>query len=96
MFVNHNDANDFNVIVDPQIHQTVCAIIDFGDTCSSFRIADVAITCTYAMQFEEDIADCMTKILRGYHQENPLQERGSQSLICFCDGALMSEYFNGE
>jgi Ser/Thr protein kinase RdoA (MazF antagonist) len=86
--VNHNDANDFNVIVDPKNHQSVCSIIDFGDTCFSFRIADLAITCTYAMQFEEDIVDCMTNILRGYHQENPLQINEVKVLYAFVMGRL--------
>ena len=86
--VNHNDANDFNVIVDPLNHQSVCSIIDFGDTCFSFRIADLAITCTYAMQFEEDIVDCMTNILRGYHQENPLQIEEVKVLYAFVMGRL--------
>jgi Ser/Thr protein kinase RdoA (MazF antagonist) len=95
LFVNHNDANDFNVIVDPSNHQKVCAIIDFGDTCTSFRIADVAITCTYAMQFEDDIAEAMTAILQGYHQENPLQENEINALYAFtmarlCHSILMA------
>lgn len=93
--VNHNDANDLNVIVDPLQHQKVCAIIDFGDTCTSFRIADVAITCTYAIAFEENIVQAMAMIMHGYHQENPLQSNEIQALYAFimarmCQSILMA------
>ncbi len=57
--VLHNDANDMNVIVadDGQGAQRVRSVIDFGDMCTSFRLADLAIACTYAMQHETDPGD---------------------------------------
>jgi Ser/Thr protein kinase RdoA (MazF antagonist) len=76
------------VLVDSNNHQSVCSIIDFGDACHSFRIADLAITCTYAMQFEEDIVGAMIEILRGYHQENPLQINEVKALYAFVMGRL--------
>jgi Ser/Thr protein kinase RdoA (MazF antagonist) len=78
MSVIHNDANDFNVIVDsdandPRPH--VNAIIDFGDMCRHLRIVDLAITMVYAVQSIEDeqaVQDCLMAILSGYQRHNPL------------------------
>ena len=78
MSVIHNDANDFNVIVDsdandPRPH--VNAVIDFGDMCRHLRIVDLAITMVYAVQSiknEEAVRDCLLAIVRGYQTQNPL------------------------
>jgi Ser/Thr protein kinase RdoA (MazF antagonist) len=78
MSVIHNDANDFNVIVDsdatdPRPH--VNAIIDFGDMCRHLRIVDLAITMVYAVQSiekENDVRACLLAILHGYQTQHPL------------------------
>jgi Ser/Thr protein kinase RdoA (MazF antagonist) len=71
--VLHNDANDLNVIVTLHDHQPkVSAVIDFGDMCTSFRLADLAIACTYAMQHEDDPVACARTIVRGYLAQCPL------------------------
>ena len=62
--VLHNDANDLNVIVGDE--NLVTAVIDFGDMCTGFRLAELAIACTYAMQHEPDPVDCARRILAGY------------------------------
>ena len=62
--VLHNDANDLNVIVNDRAE--VSAVIDFGDMCTGFRLAELAVACTYAMQHEEDPVDCARHMLRGY------------------------------
>lgn len=72
--VLHNDANDLNVIVadDGSGGRRVTAVIDFGDMCTSFRLADLAIACTYAMQHEAEPVACARTIVGGYLRECPL------------------------
>lgn len=74
MSVVHNDANDHNVIVaegaDGNRH--VRSVIDFGDMCTSFRVANLAIACTYAMQHADDAAACAHRVVRGYQRHAPL------------------------
>ncbi|KRE89319.1 hypothetical protein ASG87_02970 [Frateuria sp. Soil773] len=95
--VLHNDANDLNVIVadDGAGGKHVSAVIDFGDMCTSFRLADLAIACTYAMQHEADPVGCAQRIVGGYLAEQPLLRRELESLHGFilarlCQSVLMA------
>ncbi len=82
MTVVHNDANDYNVIVtrDGADRWNVSSVIDFGDTCTSLRAANLAIACTYAMQHEGDPAACARDIIRGYLDQAPLLSIELESL----------------
>lgn len=99
--VIHNDANDFNAIVasdaaDPSAH--VNAIIDFGDMCRSFRIVDLAIAMTYALQYvadDEAVLECAMAILSGYQETTPLTQAELEVLYHFimarlCQSILMA------
>jgi Ser/Thr protein kinase RdoA (MazF antagonist) len=101
MLVIHNDANDFNAIVasdaaNPSAH--VNAIIDFGDMCRSFRIVDLAIAMTYALQHVEDdeaVMTCAMAILSGYQTTYPLTQAELEVLYHFimarlCQSILMA------
>lgn len=94
--VLHNDANDRNVIVDAAGDTPrVSAIIDFGDTCTSFRLADLAIACAYALQYEDDPLACARRIVAGYLAEQPLLRRELAALHAFilarlCQSILMA------
>lgn len=95
--VLHNDANDMNVIVaeDGLGGQRVRAVIDFGDMCTSFRLADLAIACTYAMQHEADPVACAHTIIRGYLTQCPLSHIELEQLPSFirarlCHSVLMA------
>jgi Ser/Thr protein kinase RdoA (MazF antagonist) len=94
--VLHNDANDLNVIVaDDGDGQRVRAVIDFGDMCTSFRLADLAIACTYAMQHEADPVACARTIVRGYLAQCPLRRVELEQLHAFilarlCHSVLMA------
>lgn len=94
--VLHNDANDLNVIVaDDGGGIRVGAIIDFGDMCTSLRLADLAIACTYAMQHESDPVACARRIVHGYVAEQPLSRQELESLHGFilarlCQSILMA------
>src|SRR6185312_7365866 len=94
--VLHNDANDLNVIVaDDGGGQRVRAVIDFGDMCTSFRLADLAIACTYAMQHEADPVSCARTIVRGYLAQCSLLRVELEQLHAFilarlCHSVLMA------
>ena len=95
--VLHNDANDLNVIVadDGSGDPRVTAVIDFGDMCTSFRLADLAIACTYAMQHEADPVACARTIVHGYLSEYPLLRIELEQLHTFilarlCHSVLMA------
>ena len=101
MQVIHNDANDFNTIVasdatNPSAH--VNAIIDFGDMCRSFRIVDLAIAMTYALQHVKDdeaVLACAMAILTGYQKTYPLTQAELEVLYHFimarlCQSILMA------
>ncbi|GLQ52524.1 phosphotransferase [Dyella flava] len=94
--VLHNDANDLNVIVildegGPRVN----AVIDFGDMCTSFRLADLAIACVYAMQYETDPVACARTIVQGYLAQCPLLRTELEQLQTFilarlCHSVLMA------
>jgi Ser/Thr protein kinase RdoA (MazF antagonist) len=94
--VLHNDANDLNVIVtDVDGVPRVSAVIDFGDMCTSFRVADLAIACTYAMQHEADPVASARTIIRGYLEQCPLLRTELEQLPLFilarlCHSVLMA------
>jgi Ser/Thr protein kinase RdoA (MazF antagonist) len=94
--VLHNDANDLNVIVaEGGDGLQVSAVIDFGDMCTSFRLADLAIACTYAMQHERDPVGCARRIVAGYLAEQPLLRSELEQLHAFilarlCHSILMA------
>ena len=97
MALLHNDANDRNVIVGEHGdgHPQVTALIDFGDMCSSFRVAELAIACSYAMQHEADRVACAQDIIRGYLAHSDLQRAELEQLHGFiiarlCQSILMA------
>lgn len=67
----HNDANDYNVLVDNQV---VNGLIDFGDMVYTALVHNVAIACTYAMLEAEDPLQAAVAVVTGYHQAYPLTE----------------------
>ncbi|MEW9573446.1 phosphotransferase [Rhodanobacter sp. Si-c] len=95
--VLHNDANDLNVIValDGQGGGQVDAVIDFGDMCTSFRLCELAVACTYAMQHEADPVACAQAVVRGCLALCPLQRAELEQLHAFilarlCHSVLMA------
>lgn len=91
--VLHNDANDLNVIVGDD--GLVAAVIDFGDMCTGFRLAELAIACTYAMQHEADPVACARDLLAGYLEQGELlpqeRERLHEFIVArLCHSVLMA------
>ena len=72
--VIHNDANDWNVLVDPERSERVTGLIDFGDALHSVLIGEVAVACAYAILDTEDPIGAAARLAAGFHAENPLRE----------------------
>ena len=62
--VIHGDANDYNVLVDPE-SMTVSGLIDFGDMVYSYTVGDLAIAIAYVVLGEGDPRD----VIAGYTSE---------------------------
>lgn len=68
----HNDANDYNILVN---NEEILGIIDFGDMVYTALINNLAIACTYAMLNTENPLSAATLVVKGYHSILPLEER---------------------
>ncbi|ENA1793969.1 aminotransferase class III-fold pyridoxal phosphate-dependent enzyme [Flavobacterium psychrophilum] len=81
----HNDANDYNVLVDDN---TVTGLIDFGDMVYTALINNLAIACTYAMLSHEDPLSAATLIVKGYHESYALTTQELDALYYLIAGRL--------
>lgn len=71
--VIHNDANDYNVLVDTSAASPqVKGIFDFGDMAYQPLVCDVAIALAYLVLDAEHPLEVMAQFLRGYHVQRPL------------------------
>lgn len=73
--VIHNDANDYNLLID-EVNQpsTITGLIDFGDMVYSHVINDLAITCAYALMGQERPIETLKEIVASYHHHTPLSD----------------------
>ncbi|WP_143306068.1 aminotransferase class III-fold pyridoxal phosphate-dependent enzyme [Chitinophaga vietnamensis] len=60
----HNDANDYNILVQGQ---QIAGLIDFGDMVHTALINNLAIACTYLMLDAADPLEAATAAVAGYH-----------------------------
>ncbi len=67
----HNDANDWNVLVNQGV---VSGIIDFGDMCHSWLINELAVAITYVMLGKDDPLETAAHVIKGYHELFALKE----------------------
>ena len=74
----HNDANDWNVLVD---RDEVVGIIDFGDMVHSWTVADPAVAVAYAVLDDPNPLATAAALVRGYHAEHPLRDEELAALI---------------
>ncbi|RED23432.1 hydroxylysine kinase /5-phosphonooxy-L-lysine phospho-lyase [Flavobacterium cutihirudinis] len=81
----HNDANDYNVLVQ---ENRISGLIDFGDMVYTALINNLAIACTYAMLDEEDPLTVATSIVEGYHKAYALTEQELDVLYYLIAGRL--------
>ena len=72
--VIHNDANDWNVLVDDGDADRISGLIDFGDALHAPVVAEVAIAAAYAGLDHADPIGAAAAIAGGFHAEYPLLE----------------------
>jgi len=84
--VNHNDANDYNILVSHDVdHPTVMGVVDYGDAVYTYTINELAIAIAYAAMHKPDPLAAAASIIKGYHRVFPLEEKEVKtlfSLIC--------------
>jgi Ser/Thr protein kinase RdoA (MazF antagonist) len=66
--VIHGDANDYNVLVDPE-RMTVSGLLDFGDMVYSYTVAELAIAVAYVVLDQPRPRAAAAKIVKGYTSE---------------------------
>jgi Ser/Thr protein kinase RdoA (MazF antagonist) len=67
--VIHGDANDHNVLAEPD---RMTGLLDFGDMVHSAIVCELAVALAYAMLGERDPLAAAGAVIRGYHRHNPL------------------------
>lgn len=70
--VIHADANDYNVLVDPDDPTRVVGIFDFGDMMDTARVCEPAIAAAYCAMHADDPVDAIVATYAGYHERAPL------------------------
>jgi 4-aminobutyrate aminotransferase-like enzyme/Ser/Thr protein kinase RdoA (MazF antagonist) len=83
----HNDANDYNMLVD-QEKQELIGIFDFGDMLYTYRIAELAIAGAYAVMGHPDPESLLTNMFTSYHQQFKLTEIESQVFLTLIKARL--------
>jgi 4-aminobutyrate aminotransferase-like enzyme/Ser/Thr protein kinase RdoA (MazF antagonist) len=78
--VIHNDANDYNVLVDPTGCRVV-AIVDYGDMLQSALVCDLAVALAYAMLDKPEPIAAAALVVAGYHRVNRLNEAEIEALF---------------
>ncbi len=72
MQVIHNDANDYNVLLDGQ--GQVSGLLDFGDMVETWRVIEIAVASAYALIRAADPIGTIAALAGAYHQVNRLSE----------------------
>lgn len=65
----HNDANDYNILVD---EGRVVGLIDFGDMVYAPLVCEVAVAAAYALLGETQPLQAAIAVVAGYHAVHPL------------------------
>jgi Ser/Thr protein kinase RdoA (MazF antagonist) len=71
--VIHGDANDYNVLVDPE-RMSVTGLLDFGDMVYSYTVADLAIAIAYVVLDKSDPRAAADEVIAGYTREFELSD----------------------
>jgi len=77
--VIHGDANDYNVLIDPQ-RMEVVGLLDFGDMVYSYTVGNVAIAIAYVVLDKADPREAAKKVIEGYRSEFPLLDNELEAL----------------
>jgi len=77
--VIYGDANDHNVLVDPE-SATVSGLIDFGDMVYSYTVGDLAVAIAYVVLDKTDPLSAAREVVAGYVSEVVLLEEELEAL----------------
>lgn len=66
--VIHGDANDYNVLVDPE-RMTAVGLIDFGDMVYSYTAGNLAVALAYVVLDKNDPLAVAREIVEGYRSD---------------------------
>ena len=74
--VIHNDANDYNWLIDVPSgsDSATVGLIDFGDAVYSTKLNDLAICCAYLMLGKQNPIDALCAAAKGYHEIRPFDD----------------------
>lgn len=76
--VVHNDLNQGNLLL---TDDAVSGVIDFDDATMTYRIAELAIACAYAMLDQDDPVSIATEACRGYRRFISTTDAEAKSLF---------------
>ena len=86
----HNDANDYNVLVDTAATPArVTGLIDFGDMAWQPLVCDVAIALAYLVLHQPDPLGACGAFLGGYSARRPLSEAEIRVLFTLLQARLV-------
>jgi len=83
----YNDANDYNVLVDPAGARVV-AFVDLGDVVHSATVGNLAIALAYAMLGKQDPIAAAAEVVGGYQRVRPLSEAETDALYTLATARL--------
>ena len=74
--VIHNDANDYNILVNgsPASGRRVAAILDYGDVVHSATVCNLAVALAYVMLDKPDPIGAAAQVVAAYQEIYPLTE----------------------
>jgi 4-aminobutyrate aminotransferase-like enzyme/Ser/Thr protein kinase RdoA (MazF antagonist) len=91
--VIYNDANDYNVLVDPAGTRVV-SFLDMGDAVHSATVCDLAIALAYVMLGKQDPIAAAAEVVAGYHQVRPLSQAEVDALYTLAGTRLAASVCN--
>lgn len=87
----HNDANDWNVLMQ---NENISGIIDFGDCSYTHLINELAIAITYAIMGKKNPVEWAKPIIAGYHNVLPLEKKETDLLYWLIAARLCTSVCN--
>ena len=85
----HNDFNIFNLLVDPQDHDRIAGILDFGDMVHAPLIDDLAVAAAYQVDAQGDTLGALSRFVSAYHAVLPLQALECELLFDLVQARLL-------
>ena len=74
----HGDCNDHNLLLNEE--GNLCGLIDIGDACESWRIADLAIASAYALLDADEPLEALTRLTQSSFTACPFPEQEFSAL----------------